>query len=57
MNEKNYRFNFSITSDDGEIINEGSTYISTIDDYGGCESVEMEVSKYLRVLKKKIDNE
>lgn len=50
-----YRFKFQIETEDGEVLEEGSTYISSISKYGECESVDMEVARYLRIFKKKLE--
>ncbi len=52
-----YRFEFQIETEEGEILMEGWTYIGTIGEYGGSESIEQEVSKYLRIFKKKLESE
>lgn len=45
----NYRFKFEIVDETtGDTIEGGSTYLSGIDAYGRCESVEMEVAQRLR---------
>jgi len=54
-----YRFKFQIETEDGEVINQGSTYIipENISEYGECESVDMEVGKYLRIFKATLEKE
>ncbi len=59
MEEKTYRFKFQIETEDGEVLQEGSTYIlpESVSEAGECESVDMEVGKYLRIFKKKLESE
>ncbi len=52
-----YQFKFIIETEDGEPVLQGSTYIGTISEFGECESVDMEVGKYLRILKKQQESE
>lgn len=58
MKEKNYRIKFVI-EDDENVILTGSTFIisNAINEYGECESVDMELGRILRVLKKKVSTD
>lgn len=57
--EKTYKFKFTIETEDGEIEEQGWCYFSprSISEFGECESIEMETGKYLRIFKKRIENE
>lgn len=58
MQEKTYRFKFTIETEDEEVLEGGNTFVvpSSISEYGECESVDHEVGKYLRIFKKRIEN-
>lgn len=49
-NEESFRFRFTIETESGEVLEEGSTFIlpRSINEYGECESVDMETGMKMK---------
>lgn len=49
-----YRFHFSIQTPDGDVLIEDYCTIGSIDQYGACESVDMQVARMLRMFERTV---
>lgn len=47
-----YRFKYQIVDEDDNDVITGSTYFTNIDEFGNCESVDLEIGSGLRYFKK-----
>lgn len=54
INTDGLRFKFSITDADGNEIVSDYTYLTNIDEFGGCESVDIHVASALRFLRREL---
>lgn len=52
-----YRFKYQVVDENDEVVAQGSTYMTEIDEYGSCESVELEIAATFRAIRRKTGKE